>query len=83
MPFAPELLSAPALARLEEKRQQELVAVTFFDGSIAGEPDALVKSLTAVPAVHDGAVGRSPHHEPRCGTRSGAASSATEGGHDG
>ncbi len=58
MPFAPELFSAPALARLEEKRQRELVAVPFFDGLMAGEPDALVKSLAVMPELHDPIRGR-------------------------
>jgi hypothetical protein len=58
MPFAPELFSAPALARLEEKRQRELVRVPFFDGLMAGEPDALVKSFAGVPELHDPIRGR-------------------------
>jgi hypothetical protein len=58
MPFTPELFSAPALERLEEKRQQELVAVPYFDGLMAGEPDALVKSFAVVPELHDPVRGR-------------------------
>jgi len=56
MPFAPELFSARALARLDEKR--ELVRVPFFDGLMAGEPDALVKSFAVVPELHDPIRGR-------------------------
>ena len=59
MPFAPELFSAPTLARIEEeKRQRELVAVPFFDGLMAGEPDALVESFADVPELHDPIRGR-------------------------
>ncbi|HSZ13446.1 MAG TPA: hypothetical protein VK790_05370 [Solirubrobacteraceae bacterium] len=54
MPFAPKLFSARALARLEETRQRELVRVPFFDGLMAGEPDALVKEIIdAVEAAVD------------------------------
>jgi hypothetical protein len=52
VPWAPELFSAPALARLEEKRRHELVSVPYFDGLMAGEPDALVKSFAVVPELH-------------------------------
>jgi hypothetical protein len=52
MPWAPELFSAPALERAQEKRQDELVAVPYFDGLLADEPDALVKSFAAVPEVY-------------------------------
>jgi hypothetical protein len=52
VPWAPELFSAPALERLEEKRRHELVSVPYFDGLMAGEPDALVKSFAVVPELH-------------------------------
>ncbi|MFL5840474.1 MAG: nuclear transport factor 2 family protein [Thermoleophilaceae bacterium] len=59
MPFVPELFSAPVLARLEEKwRLDELVAVPYFDGLMAGEPDALVESFAGEPELHDPARGR-------------------------
>jgi hypothetical protein len=59
VPFVPELFSAPTLARLEgEKRQHDLVAVPFFDGLMAGEPDALVESFADVPELHDPIRGR-------------------------
>jgi hypothetical protein len=58
MPFTPELFSVPVLERLEEKRQHELVSVPFFDGLMAGEPDALVKSFAGVPELHDPIRGR-------------------------
>jgi hypothetical protein len=31
MPFVPELFSAPALARIEERRHARLTGVPFFD----------------------------------------------------
>jgi SnoaL-like domain len=59
MPFVPELFSAPVLARLEDKwRLDELVAVPYFDGLMAGEPDALVESFAAEPELHDPVRGR-------------------------
>ncbi len=59
VPFVPELFSAPALARLEEKwRLDELVAVPYFDGLMSGEPEALVQSFAAEPELHDPVRGR-------------------------
>jgi hypothetical protein len=58
MPWLPELFSAPALARLEEKRRHELVTVPFFDGLIAGEFDALVDSFAGEPELHHPVRGR-------------------------
>lgn len=59
MPFVPELFSAPTLARIEEeKRRHDLVAVPFFDGLMAGEPDALVESFADVAELHDPIWGR-------------------------
>jgi hypothetical protein len=58
MPFTPELFSAPTLQRLESRRQHELAKVPFFDGLMAGEPDALVKSFAVVPEVYDPIRGR-------------------------
>jgi hypothetical protein len=52
MPWTPELFSAPALQLLAEKRQRELVSVPYFDGLMAGEPDALVKSFAGEPELH-------------------------------
>ena len=57
--FVPELFSAPVLARIEDKwRLDELVAVPYFDGLMAGEPDALVESFAAEPELHDPVHGR-------------------------
>jgi SnoaL-like domain len=59
VPFVPELFSAPALAKVEERqRLDELVAVPYFDGLMAGEPDALVDSFAGEPELHDPVRGR-------------------------
>jgi hypothetical protein len=59
VPFLPELFSAPALARLEDKwRLDELVAVPFFDGLMTGELDALVGSFVGDPELHHPVRGR-------------------------
>jgi hypothetical protein len=59
MPWAPELFSTPALQLLlEQQRQEELLAVGYFDGLLAGEPDALVGSFAGEPELHDPVRGR-------------------------
>jgi hypothetical protein len=59
MPWVPELFSASALERLREKWQRErLEAVPYFDGLVAGENDALVKSFVGEPELHDPVRGR-------------------------
>ena len=59
MPFMPELFSGRALAQFYDKRRRdELEAVPYFDGLMAGEPDALVQSFTAEPELHDPVRGR-------------------------
>jgi hypothetical protein len=59
MPWAPELFSAPALERLREKlRLEELQSVPYYDGLIAGEPDALVESFAGEPVLYDPMRGR-------------------------
>ena len=58
MPFIPELFSAPALARIEERRHARLTAVPFFDGLMTGEIDALVGSFLDGPEVHQPMRGR-------------------------
>jgi hypothetical protein len=58
MPWAPELFSAPALQRLEEKLGHELGTVPFFDGLMSGEFDALVGSFAGVPELHHPVRGR-------------------------
>jgi hypothetical protein len=59
MPWLPELFTAPALQQLLEKRRRDkLAAVPFFDGLIAGEPDALVESFAGEPELYDPVRGR-------------------------
>jgi hypothetical protein len=58
MPFIPELFSAPALARIEERRQTPLEGVPFFDGLLTGEIDTLVGSFAGEPEVHQPVRGR-------------------------
>jgi SnoaL-like domain len=59
MPWVPEVFTAPALQRLLDSREREaMVAVPYFDGLIAGEPDALVASFAGEPQLHDPVRGR-------------------------
>jgi SnoaL-like domain len=58
MPWAPELFSAPALQRFQEKLGRELVTVPFFDGLVAGEFEALVGSFAGEPELHHPVRGR-------------------------
>ena len=58
MPWTPELFSARARERLEAQRRHQLVAVPYFDGLMAGEPDALINSFASVPNLHDPIRGR-------------------------
>jgi hypothetical protein len=59
MPWVPELFSAPALQELtERRRREELAAVPYFDGFLAGETDALVESFAGEPMLHDPVRGR-------------------------
>ncbi len=59
MPWIPELFSAPVLEHLQEKlRRDVLVTVPYFDGFMAGEPDALIESFAGEPEVHDPIRGR-------------------------
>ena len=58
MPWAPELFSAPALARLEEKRRHKVVTVQYFDGLMAGELDPLIGSFAGEPELHHPVRGR-------------------------
>jgi hypothetical protein len=58
-PWIPEFFSAPALARLEDKRRGEkLIAVSYFAGLMAGEVDALLGSFGGEPEPHDPVRGR-------------------------
>ena len=59
MPWAPELFTAPALEQLlEKRRREELATVPYFDGLMAGEPDALVESFDGEPLLYDPVRGR-------------------------
>ena len=59
MPWVPELFSAPALQQvLDKRRREKLVAVPYFDGLEAGEPDALVESFAGEPELYDPVRGR-------------------------
>jgi hypothetical protein len=59
MPWAPELFTAPALQEILDKRRRDaLVAVPYFDGLLAGDPDPLVESFSVQPEVHDPVRGR-------------------------
>src|SRR5215212_5314749 len=58
MPFIPELFSAPALARIEDRRRARVHGISFFDGLTSGEIDALVGSFAGEPEVHQPVSGR-------------------------
>jgi hypothetical protein len=59
MPWVPELFTAPVLQQILDKRRQDaLLAVPYFDGLLAGDPDALVESFGGEPEVHDPVRGR-------------------------
>ena len=59
MPWLPELFGAAALERLQDTRRRDtLVAVPFFDGLLAGQPDALVESFAGEPELYDPVLGR-------------------------
>ena len=59
MPWLPELFTAPALQRvLDDRRRDSLVAVPYFDGLLAGDPEPLVESFAGEPQVHDPLRGR-------------------------
>jgi hypothetical protein len=55
----PELFTAPVLQKLlDQRRRDSLVAVPYFDGLMAGNPDALVESFWGEPELHDPVRGR-------------------------
>ena len=58
MPWIPELFSAPVLEQFEEKQQQEVVNVPYFDGLMAGELGALVESFADEPQLQHPVRGR-------------------------
>jgi hypothetical protein len=58
VPWAPELFSAPVLARLEEERKRELHSVPYFAGLLTGEIDPLIGSFAGEPELHHPVRGR-------------------------
>jgi SnoaL-like domain len=58
MPWAPELFSAPALARWQQQHQHQPASVGYFDGLLADERDALLESFAVGPELHDPVRGR-------------------------
>jgi hypothetical protein len=58
VPWFPELFSAPALARLEEEHDRRLRTVPYYAGLLTGETDALIRSFSGEPVVHDPHRGR-------------------------
>jgi SnoaL-like domain len=59
VPWLPEAFSAPALQHiLDERRQERLPAVPYFDGLISGETDALIDSFAGEPELHHPVRGR-------------------------
>jgi hypothetical protein len=59
MPWTPELFSAPVLQALEDKRRHDgRTMVPYFDGLLAGEPQALLDSFAGEPEVYDPVRGR-------------------------
>jgi hypothetical protein len=59
MPWLPELFSAPALARLQEKWELErLDMVPYYAGLMSGEHEALIRSFAGQPVLHEPRRGR-------------------------
>jgi hypothetical protein len=59
MPWVPELFSAPVLQKvLDQRRRDALVAMPYFDGLLAGDPDPLVESFASAPELYDPVRGR-------------------------
>jgi hypothetical protein len=59
VPWVPELFTAPVLQKvLDKRRRDSLVAVPYFDGLMAGDPNALIESFWGEPELHDPVRGR-------------------------
>jgi hypothetical protein len=59
MPWLPEVFSAPVLQQvLDQRRRDALVAVPYFDGLLAGDPDPLVESFAGAPELYEPVRGR-------------------------
>src|ERR1700750_748069 len=54
MPWVPELFSAPAVG----PRVERVTTVPYFDGIVAGEPEALVESFVGEAELHHPVRGR-------------------------
>jgi hypothetical protein len=53
MPWLPELFTAPVMEQILDKRRVDaLLAVPYFDGLLAGDPDPLVESFAGEPEVY-------------------------------
>jgi hypothetical protein len=59
MPWLPELFSAAALQRVEERhRRERLILIPFFLGLMTGEIGAIIESFAGEPEVHHPIRGR-------------------------
>lgn len=59
MPWVPELFSAPVLDRLQRRWELErLDEVPYYEGLMAGEHEALIRSFAGEPVLHDPQRGR-------------------------
>jgi hypothetical protein len=58
MPWLPEHFSGPALERIEADVRGGPVGVPYFAGVMAGDTDALVRSFSTEPELHDPIRGR-------------------------
>jgi hypothetical protein len=59
MPWLPEHFTAPALQELlDERRQERMAFVPYFDGLRVGDPAALVASFAGEPEIYDPIRGR-------------------------
>jgi hypothetical protein len=59
MPWIPELFSEPVLEEWRERHaRQKIVDVPFFDGILAGEPDALIGAFSGTPTLFHPVRGR-------------------------
>jgi hypothetical protein len=59
MPWIPELFSEPVLEEWRERHErQKIVDVPYYDGLLAGEPDALIGAFSGEPLVFHPVRGR-------------------------
>jgi hypothetical protein len=59
MPWVTEVFSAPVQERLRrERRREQLLAVPYFEGVMAGETKALIESFAGEPELHHPVRGR-------------------------